>query len=204
MKQQETNHITEQDKMFMREAIRLADESVKNGGGPFGAVIVRDGKIIAGRSNSVTLNNDPTAHAEVNTIREACRLLGTFDLSDCVIYTSCEPCPMCLGAIYWARPKALYFAADRHCAARHGFDDKFICQCDYLCFNIDKSRRLRFNERDDGVARRYGSSRKIGNSVPAVYFWWDRAFWLCSEGLSFYGGTGHRSALFALHPLVCL
>ena len=80
--------ITEQDKTFMREAIRLADESVKNGGGPFGAVIVKDGEIIAGSSNSVTRDNDPTAHAEVNTIRQACRKLGTFDLSDCVIYTS--------------------------------------------------------------------------------------------------------------------
>ena len=88
--------ITEQDKGFMREAIRLADESVKNGGGPFGAVIVKDGEIVAGSSNSVTLDNDPTAHAEVNTIREACRKLGTYDLSGCVIYTSCEPCPMCL------------------------------------------------------------------------------------------------------------
>ena len=88
--------ITEQDKAFMREAIRLANESVEKGGGPFGAVVVKDGKIIAGRSNSVTLDNDCTAHAEVNAIREACRALGTFDLSGCVIYTSCEPCPMCL------------------------------------------------------------------------------------------------------------
>ena len=95
-------NITEQDKEYMREAIRLADESVKNGGGPFGAVIVKDGEIVAGSANSVTRDNDPTAHAEVNTIRQACRKLGTFDLSDCVIYTSCEPCPMCLGAIYWA------------------------------------------------------------------------------------------------------
>lgn len=126
MKQQETNHITEQDKMFMREAIRLADESVKNGGGPFGAVIVRDGKIIAGRSNSVTLNNDPTAHAEVNTIREACRLLGTFDLSDCVIYTSCEPCPMCLGAIYWARIGRIYYGNTRYDARDINFSDDFI------------------------------------------------------------------------------
>ena len=92
--------ITEKDKEYMREAIRLADESVKNGGGPFGAVIVKDGEIIAGSANSVTRDNDPTAHAEVNTIRQACKKLGTFDLSDCVIYTSCEPCPMCLGAIY--------------------------------------------------------------------------------------------------------
>ena len=110
----------------MREAIRLADESVKHGGGPFGAVIVRDGEIVAGSSNSVTIDNDPTAHAEVNTIRAACRKLGTFDLSDCVIYTSCEPCPMCLGAIYWARLSRIVFAADQHQAAAAGFDDAFI------------------------------------------------------------------------------
>jgi tRNA(Arg) A34 adenosine deaminase TadA len=84
----------------MRKAIRLADDSVKNGGGPFGAVIVKDGEIVAGSSNSVTTDNDPTAHVEVNTIREACRRLHSFDLSGCVIYSSSEPCPMCLGAIY--------------------------------------------------------------------------------------------------------
>ena len=101
--------ITNQDREFMREAIRLASESVRNGGGPFGAVIVKDGKIVAGSSNRVTIDNDPTAHAEVNTIREACRRLGTFDLSGCVIYTSCEPCPMCLGAIYWAHIGRIYY-----------------------------------------------------------------------------------------------
>ena len=111
--------ITEQDKEFMREAIRLADESVRNGGGPFGAVIVRDGEIIAGSSNSVTIDNDPTAHAEVNTIRQACRKLGTFDLSDCVIYTSCEPCPMCLGAIYWAHLRCVYYGNTKKRCARH-------------------------------------------------------------------------------------
>ena len=118
--------ITEQDKAFMREAIRLADESVRNGGGPFGAVIVKDGEIIAGRSNSVTLDNDPTAHAEVNTIREACRKLGTFDLSDCVIYTSCEPCPMCLGAIYWAHLRCIYYGNTKKDAADIDFADDFI------------------------------------------------------------------------------
>lgn len=118
--------ITERDKTFMREAIRLADESVKNGGGPFGAVIVKDGEIIAGGSNSVTIDNDPTAHAEVNTIRQACRKLGTFDLSDCVIYTSCEPCPMCLGAIYWARIKRIYFGNTKKDAAAIDFADDFI------------------------------------------------------------------------------
>ncbi|MBQ6729039.1 MAG: nucleoside deaminase [Bacteroidales bacterium] len=118
--------ITEQDKTFMREAIHLADESVKNGGGPFGAVIVRDGEIIAGSANSVTRDNDPTAHAEVNTIRQACRKLGTFDLSDCVIYTSCEPCPMCLGAIYWAHIKRIYYGNTKKDAAAINFADDFI------------------------------------------------------------------------------
>ena len=118
--------ITEKDKEYMREAIRLADESVKNGGGPFGAVIVRDGEIIAGSSNSVTRDNDPTAHAEVNTIRQACKKLGTFDLSDCVIYTSCEPCPMCLGAIYWARIKKVFYGNTKKDAADINFADDFI------------------------------------------------------------------------------
>ena len=110
----------------MREAIRLADESVQNGGGPFGAVIVRNGEIVAGSANSVTRDNDPTAHAEVNTIRQACRKLGTFDLSDCVIYTSCEPCPMCLGAIYWAHISRIYYGNTKKDAADIDFADDFI------------------------------------------------------------------------------
>lgn len=116
----------EQNKEYMREAIRLASESVERGGGPFGAVIAKDGKIIARASNSVTLENDPTAHAEVACIREACRALGTIDLSGCEIYTSCEPCPMCLGAIYWAHIDRIYYANDRKDAAEIGFDDDFI------------------------------------------------------------------------------
>ena len=118
--------ITKKDKEYMREAIRLADESVKNGGGPFGAVIVKDGEIVAGSANSVTRDNDPTAHAEVNTIRQACKKLGTFDLSDCVIYTSCEPCPMCLGAIYWAHIKRIYYGNTKTDAAEINFADDFI------------------------------------------------------------------------------
>ena len=110
----------------MREAIRLADESVRNGGGPFGAVVVKDGEIVSGRSNSVTIDNDCTAHAEVNAIREACRKLATFDLSGCDIYTSCEPCPMCLGAIYWAHLDRIFYANNRKDAGRIGFDDDFI------------------------------------------------------------------------------
>ena len=110
----------------MREAIRLANESVERGGGPVGAVIVRNGEIIAGSANSVTHDIDPTAHAEVNTIRQACKKLGTFDLSDCVIYTSCEPCPMCLGAIYWAHIRCIYYGNDKADAAAIDFDDDFI------------------------------------------------------------------------------
>lgn len=110
----------------MREAIRLADESVRRGGGPFGAVIVKDGEIIAGSSNRVTIDNDPTAHAEVNTIRAACRRLGTFDLSGCTIYTSCEPCPMCLGAIYWAHIDRIFYGNTRKDARDIDFADDFI------------------------------------------------------------------------------
>ncbi len=111
----------------MAEAIRLAGCNLATGnGGPFGAVVVKDGKIIAGGSNQVTVNNDPTAHAEIVAIREACTVLNSFQLDDCEIYCSCEPCPMCLGAIYWARPKKIYFAAGRKDAAEAGFDDDFI------------------------------------------------------------------------------
>ncbi len=111
---------------FMREAIRLANESVEHGGGPFGAVVVKGDTIVAGSSNSVTLDNDPTAHAEVNAIRQACRQLGTFDLSGCDIYTSCEPCPMCLGAIYWAHIDHIYYGNTRQDAAAIDFADDFI------------------------------------------------------------------------------
>lgn len=111
---------------FMRKAIELAVENVKCGGGPFGAVIVRDGEIIATGANRVTPNNDPTAHAEVMAIRAACTKLGTFDLSGCVIYTSCEPCPMCLGAIYWAHLDKIFYGANQHDAAAIDFDDSFI------------------------------------------------------------------------------
>ncbi len=119
--------MTEKDKEFMRRAIGLAQNGIdSNAGGPFGAIIVRNGEIIAEGSNCVTSTNDPTAHAEVVAIRNACEKLGTFQLDDCVIYTSCEPCPMCFGAIYWARPKQIFIAGTREDAARAGFDDQFI------------------------------------------------------------------------------
>lgn len=112
---------------FMKKAIRISVANVENQkGGPFGAVIVKDGKIIARGSNQVTASNDPTAHAEVVAIRKACKALKTFQLSGCEIYTSCEPCPMCLGAIYWARPDKLYYANSKEDAAAIQFDDQFI------------------------------------------------------------------------------
>ncbi|NMD00288.1 MAG: nucleoside deaminase, partial [Bacteroidales bacterium] len=110
----------------MSEAIRLSIDNIDTGGGPFGAVIVKDGKIIAKAANSVTKTNDPTAHAEVNAIRLAAKELGTFDLSGCEIYTSCEPCPMCLGAIYWAHLDKVYYANTKNDARAIDFDDAFI------------------------------------------------------------------------------
>src|SRR5882724_12285020 len=112
---------------FMKRAIALALENVRSGsGGPFAALIVKEGRIIAEGTNRVTLSNDPTAHAEVVAIREACRALADFQLMDCDLYTTCEPCPMCLGAIYWARPARVFFAATATDAASAGFDDAFI------------------------------------------------------------------------------
>ena len=117
----------ETQKKFMREAIRLSIENVQSGnGGPFGTVIVKNGNIIASGVNKVTQSSDPTAHAEIVAIRSACETLGTFQLVGCEIYCSCEPCPMCLGAIYWARPDRIYFANTKEDAADINFDDNFI------------------------------------------------------------------------------
>lgn len=115
------------EKRFMEKAIEVAIKNVENGtGGPFGAVVVKNGEIISVCGNTVTPSNDPTAHAEVNAIREACKKLSTYQLTGCEIYASCEPCPMCLGAIYWARPDKLYYASNQLAAADAGFDDSFI------------------------------------------------------------------------------
>ncbi len=123
---------------FMREAIDLAMENMnKKNGGPFGAVVVKDGKVIGRGVNTVTTHNDPTAHAEVNAIRNACANLKDFQLADCEIYSSCEPCPMCLGAIYWARPAKLYYAATKDDAAAAGFDDSEI----YAEISLPKNER---------------------------------------------------------------
>ncbi len=113
--------------LFMDEAIRLATENVSlRNGGPFGAVVVKNGEVVGRGYNQVTANNDPTAHAEVMAIRDACQTLQTFQLDGCVVYTSCEPCPMCLGAIYWARPEKLYYGCTKDDAAAIAFDDAFI------------------------------------------------------------------------------
>ena len=113
----------------MQVAIDLSNQGMSsNQGGPFGAIVVKDGVIVGRGHNQVTSHNDPTAHAEVVAIREACQTLNSFQLDDCVIYTSCEPCPMCLGAIYWARPKKVYYANTKVDAAKIGFDDDFIYQ----------------------------------------------------------------------------
>ncbi|KAB7730284.1 tRNA-specific adenosine deaminase [Rudanella paleaurantiibacter] len=126
------------DEYFMREAIRLAREGMNAGkGGPLGSIIVKDGQIVGRGSNEVTSTNDPTAHAEVVAIRDACRNLNTFQLDGCTLYASCEPCPMCLGAIYWARPERIVYGAFHSDAAGAGFDDQFIYQ------EIDKPREQR-------------------------------------------------------------
>jgi len=130
-------------KKLMRKAIQLSIDNIDNGGGPFGAVIVKNGSIIAEATNSVTNDNDPTAHAEVNAIRLASKKLNSFDLSNCEIYTSCEPCPMCLGAIYWSGIKTVYYGNDKTDAANINFDDKFIY--DELDLPINK-RKVNFSQ----------------------------------------------------------
>jgi len=111
---------------FMEQAIELATANVRAAGGPFAALVVKDGSVVSTGVNQVVRANDPTAHAEIVAIREACKALGTFQLAGCDVYASCEPCPMCLGALYWARPERVYFAATQADAAAAGFDDSFI------------------------------------------------------------------------------
>jgi guanine deaminase len=143
--------MAEAERKFMRAALKLAEKGMKmNAGGPFGAVVVKDNEIIGEGFNRVTSENDPTAHAEIIAIREACKKLGTFQLGDCEIYTSCEPCPMCLGAIYWTRPKKVFFACTREDAALANFDDQFIY--DELKVDISE-RKVDFENiiRDEGL-----------------------------------------------------
>jgi len=142
---------------FLRRAIALANENVATGkGGPFGAVIVRDGRIVGEGVNSVTATNDPTAHAEVNAIRAAAQALGTFSLAGCELYSSCEPCPMCLAAAYWARLDAVYYGASAADAARAGFDDAFLYA----------------ELRKDSAARRLRSMQLLGDEAWASFAAW--------------------------------
>lgn len=130
--------MNQQEEFFLRAAIQLAKEGIRSGqGGPFGAVVVKDGQIIGRGCNQVTSTNDPTAHAEIVAIRDACQTLNTFQLTGCVLYTSCEPCPMCLGAIYWARPARIVYGCLHSDAAQAGFDDHFIYQ------ELEKPRETR-------------------------------------------------------------
>src|ERR1035441_5829267 len=142
---------------FLRRAIALATENVVSGkGGPFGALIVRDGQIVGEAANTVTATNDPTAHGEVNAIRAACKALGTFTLAGCELYTSCEPCPMCLAAAYWARLDAIYFGCSAADAARAGFDDAFL----YSEF------------RKDAAERKLPSTQLLGDEAWASFAAW--------------------------------
>jgi tRNA(Arg) A34 adenosine deaminase TadA len=138
------------DKKFLRKAIEIAESGIKNGGGPFGAVISLNGEIIAESNNRVVLNTDPTAHAEVLAIRQAAGIMGTHNLNRCVLYSSCEPCPMCLGAIYWSGIERVIYASDRLDAAAAGFNDELI----YNEISIDPpKRRISFLHMDDPEAQ---------------------------------------------------
>ena len=152
------------DAHFMGKAIQVALENVQtNQGGPFGAVVVKDGKIIGTGRNQVTATNDPTAHAEVQAIRAACQYLSDFQLIDCEIYTSCEPCPMCMGAIYWARPKAVYYTCTKEEAAIIGFDDQFIYE--ELLLPIDQRKltmkQIMIDQRDSPFQAWENSQEKV-------------------------------------------
>lgn len=148
----------ENDKIFLLKAVETASDGIANGGGPFGAVIVTNDKIISTAFNKVVLNNDPTAHAEILAIREAASILKTFDLSNCILYTSCEPCPMCLGAIYWSGIKRVVYACDRLDAENAGFNDKLIYdeitlepsarKVTFLKLSVDGSKKI-FQKWDD-------------------------------------------------------
>lgn len=144
--------MTDQDRQFMLRAIELARAGMDNNdGGPFGCVVVKDGRIVGEGNNRVTSTNDPTAHAEVVAIREACQALDVFQLDGCSIYTSCEPCPMCLSAIYWARPAQVFYACTREDAAAVGFDDDFIYN-EISLPNEDRERVMINLLREEGVA----------------------------------------------------
>lgn len=152
------------DRAFLNKAIDIAAEGIENGGGPFGAVITREDVIIAEAGNRVVLLNDPTAHAEITAIRQASGVIGTFNLSDCTLYTSCEPCPMCLGAIYWAGIKKVVYSSNRDDAAKAGFNDRFIY--DEILLDPAK-RKITFlnlkDEKGDEVFRKW---ERHENKIP--------------------------------------
>ena len=152
------------DKIFLRRAVEIAVNGIHNGGGPFGAVIIRNGKIISEAFNRVVLTNDPTAHAEVLAIREAASVLKSHDLNECTLYTSCEPCPMCLGAIYWAGIKKVVYACDRNDAEGAGFSDKLI----YEEIMLDPSdRKISFSRMtDSGGKEVFREWDKLENKIP--------------------------------------
>lgn len=129
--------MTSEDRKYLEMAIETAGKNIDSGGGPFGSVVVRGGEIVSVSGNRVVPDSDPTAHAEVSAIRKAATKLGTYDLSDCTIYASCEPCPMCLGAIYWAGIRRVVYASDRYSAAAAGFSDEMI----YREINLDNSEK---------------------------------------------------------------
>lgn len=150
------------DRKFLQMAIALAKQGIEEGaGGPFGCIVVKDGKVIGKGSNQVTSSNDPTAHAEVVAIRDACRHLGNYQLTDCDVYASCEPCPMCLGALYWARPRRVVYASTRDEAAEAGFDDAFI----YLEINVAVGeRKIPFDHQSmEEAAALFGLWKEIGD-----------------------------------------
>jgi guanine deaminase len=156
--------IMKNDKFFLHRAVEVAGKGIENGGGPFGALITKDDKILSEAFNRVVLDNDPTAHAEILAIRQTSTLLRSHDLSECTLYTSCEPCPMCLGAIYWAGIRKVVYACDRHDAEKAGFSDKMI----YNEILLDPSQRkisfIRMTE--TGGEEVFRKWNEMGNKIP--------------------------------------
>jgi tRNA(Arg) A34 adenosine deaminase TadA len=152
------------DKKFLGRAVWLASESVQSGGGPFGAVIVSEGRMISESGNKVVPLNDPTAHAEILAIREAARTLGSHDLSECILYSSCEPCPMCLGAIYWSGIKRIVYASDRHDAARAGFSDSDIYR--EICLDPTKRKVMFLRVNIEGANEAFEKWEELETKNP--------------------------------------
>ena len=154
----------ENDKKFLLMAVEIASKSIDTGGGPFGAVITKDGKLLSEENNKVVLTNDPTAHAEILAIRSAAKILETHDLKDCTLYTSCEPCPMCLGAIYWSGIKKVVYACDRNDAENAGFSDKLI----YEEIMLDPAERIIsfISINDSGGKEVFRKWDELENKIP--------------------------------------